>query len=63
MKTRENQITHDQLQKPYVKPRIERVKLVPQETVLGGCKAENITHPGADDCDNPLVATCRIEGS
>ena len=27
-----------QLRKSYVKPRIERVSLVPQETVLGGCK-------------------------
>ena len=27
-----------QLRKSYIKPRIERVSLVPEETVLGGCK-------------------------
>lgn len=27
-----------QLRKSYIKPRIKRVSLVPEETVLGGCK-------------------------
>jgi len=26
--------------KPYVKPELERVKLVPDEAVLGGCKTD-----------------------
>jgi len=30
-----------QLRKSYIKPRIERVSLVPMETVLGGCKNPN----------------------
>jgi len=32
-----------QVRKSYIKPGIERVNLVPEETVLGGCKADNVT--------------------
>ena len=31
-----------QVRKSYIKPGIERVRLVPEETVLGGCKIVEI---------------------
>ena len=40
-----------QIRKSYTKPRIERVSLVPGETVLGGCK---ITPTG----NGPLYTGC-----
>ena len=40
-----------QIRKSYIKPRIERVSLVPEETVLGGCKiALYQGGPLADGC-------------
>jgi hypothetical protein len=33
------------LRKSYIKPRIERVSLVPEETVLGGCKLSQSSGP------------------
>lgn len=35
---------HEQ-KKPYVKPKIRRVELRPQEAVLGGCKTAGQTMP------------------
>jgi len=35
-----------QVRKSYIKPKIERVSLVPEETVLGGCKTTS-TGPDA----------------
>jgi len=40
-----------QIRKSYIKPRIERVSLVPEETVLGGCK----NSPGGN---GPLYTGC-----
>jgi hypothetical protein len=34
-----------QPKKPYVKPKIRRVELRPQEAVLGGCKTNGQTTP------------------
>jgi hypothetical protein len=35
----------EQQKKPYVKPKIRRVELRPQEAVLGGCKTAGQTIP------------------
>lgn len=35
----------EQRKKPYVKPKIRRVELRPQEAVLGGCKTAGQTVP------------------
>ncbi len=44
-----------QLRKSYIKPRIERVSLVPKETVLGGCKIATIgSGPVSVGCMNAL---------
>jgi len=40
-----------QIRKSYIKPRIERVSLVPEETVLGGCKIP-------DTGSGPLYVGC-----
>ena len=46
-----------QIRKSYIKPRIERVSLVPEETVLGGCK-----NPDAPDGGGPMAAGCIMVG-
>ena len=43
-----------QLRKSYIKPRIERVSLVPEETVLGGCK-------NLPTGNGPLYTGCKDE--
>jgi hypothetical protein len=43
-----------QFRKTYIKPRIERVSLVPEETVLGGCKI-------APTGDGPMYTGCLDE--
>ena len=46
-----------QHRKSYIKPRIERVSLVPEETVLGGCKLSVSSGPlGA--CDPVTSLPC-----
>ena len=46
-----------QVRKSYIKPRIERVSLVPEETVLGGCKIDGYL-------GGPLEVGCiKTEGS
>jgi len=44
-----------QVRKSYIKPRIERVRLVPEETVLGGCKT-----PGFEINQELETSGCRI---
>ena len=48
-----------QLRKSYIKPRIERVSLVPEETVLGGCKLTNSGGPLDVGCLNPGGQPCK----
>ena len=48
-----------QLRKTYIKPRIERVSLVPEETVLGGCKnLPNGNGPLFTGCVDEISAPC-----
>jgi len=52
--------------KPYLKPRIERVGLIPEETVLGFCKGATTTtnHSSQANCGwGPQLAPCDFEGS
>lgn len=48
--------------KPYVKPEMERIQLVPEEAVLGGCKsisgAEGIGQTG-----NCMTSSCIVNAS
>lgn len=44
--------------KPYRKPELERVKLMPEETVLGACK-----NPGLDGCNPPGQPVSQLPGS
>ncbi len=43
-----------QVRKSYIKPGIERVRLVAEETVLGGCKLEFA--PGGPEFDSCTVS-------
>jgi len=47
-----------QHRKLYIKPRIERVSLVPEETVLAGCK-----NPDAPLGGGPLWAACMLNAN
>jgi hypothetical protein len=49
MKDRTGQDT-GQKKKPYVKPKITRVELKPEEAVLGGCKIAGISGPYQASC-------------
>ena len=50
-----NQDTFNENRKPYQKPQIERVKLVPDESVLGICKAGGAASgPSTTNCINPI---------
>jgi len=42
--------------KPYVKPVIASVNLIPDEAVLGNCKTSGVNGPSGD----PPVATCAV---
>lgn len=44
--------------RPYRKPRIERVKLQPEEATLGACK-----NPGLGPCKPPGLPPSRLPGS
>ena len=55
-----------QSRKPYQKPHIEQVKLVPEETVLGGCKTTNypIAVVGTEiGCGIDIFSPCLNDGS
>lgn len=48
--------------KPYVKPKMRRVELRPQEAVLGACKAVSGTVGGGASATCSVV-TCQSQGS
>ncbi len=48
------------LRKPYKKPTLKQVKLVPEEAVLGVCKNETATGPSQSQC---LIPQCFNAGS
>jgi len=56
-----------QLRKSYIKPKIERVSLVPKETVLGGCKIPSISGPsdgvGGTGCTLGVPGTSCLENT
>ncbi|MBN2360449.1 MAG: hypothetical protein JXR83_13425 [Deltaproteobacteria bacterium] len=57
---------HDQGQKPrprqpYQAPRLSKVKLRPEETVLGGCKSAGMAGPLQSACTVP--SPCGAPGS
>ena len=56
------QNTHHENRKHYHKPRIEQVKLIPDEAVLGGCKTTSTADPGQDPCVGP-GGNCVLDGS
>jgi len=54
-----------QVRKSYIKPRVEQVRLVPEETVLGGCKTDGYpinTISETIGCGVPYAA-CLLDGS
>lgn len=51
-----------QLKKVYQKPEMARVKLLPEEAVLGNCKETGSSGPpGVANCNLPLA--CAVDGS
>ena len=61
-----NSAVEMQVRKSYIKPRIERVNLVPEETVLGGCKTPGlvINQPSVSSgCEILGAAPCITDGS
>ena len=47
--------------KPYVKPRMEQVQLLPEEAVLaGGCKTDTSSGPSVPGCE---LGGCITQGS
>jgi hypothetical protein len=51
---------NDQPKKPYVKPEVTQVDLVPEEAVLGNCKTANSSGPGRPLCSTIM---CMTQGS
>jgi hypothetical protein len=62
MNVTENPETNAPPKKPYLKPRLRRVELRPQEAVLGNCKSLGGTVGGgaAGTCD---TIACQSQGS
>ncbi len=51
------------VRKGYVTPKVEQVRLVLEEAVLGGgCKLDGGMGPGGEDCE-PLGSPCVLPGS
>jgi hypothetical protein len=46
--------------RPYSRPEVRRVKMRPEEAVLGGCKTNMIAGPGNANC---TTVACFISGS
>ncbi len=46
--------------KPYTKPSVKKVQLLPEEAVLGACKASSISGPATANCG---TVTCFATGS
>ena len=65
MNSAKEELGEIQSRKPYQKPQIEHVKLVPEETVLGGCKTLNypIAVVGTTNGCGLLIADCLNDGS
>jgi hypothetical protein len=42
------------VKKPYTKPRVKRVILVPEEAVLGGCKTASVSGPATANCGTTI---------
>lgn len=51
--------------KPYSKPQLETVRLLPEEAVLQFCKTSGVVGPygGPNLCQNPSGNTCSALGS
>ncbi len=49
------------IKKTYQKPTITQVRLIPEETVLGGCKTSGFFGPNATPCDT--TTPCSNDGS
>jgi hypothetical protein len=47
--------------KPYAKPEVKKVRLKPEEAVLGSCKTSSVSGPGQSTCT--YVAPCSTPGS
>ena len=50
----------EKIRKPYKKPTLKQVKLVPEEAVLGVCKNETAAGPNQSQC---LIPQCFNAGS
>ncbi len=50
----------DKIRKPYKKPVLNKVKLVPEEAVLGVCKNSLSAGPNQNNC---LIPQCFNQGS
>jgi hypothetical protein len=53
-------IERSQLKKPYLKPKLRKVELKPEEAVLGNCKSGVTPGPGGT-CSTPTA--CSTQGS
>lgn len=58
MKRDQHEPQPDERRRPYRKPRIERVRLQPEEAVLAACK-----NPGWGPCKPPGQPPARLPGS
>ena len=41
--------------KPYAKPEVKKVRLKPEEAVLGGCKTGSTSGPAQGICNSPTT--------
>ena len=62
MNVSENPETEAPMKKPYLKPRLRRVELRPQEAVLGNCKSAAGTVGGGSG-GTCSTMTCQSQGS
>ena len=46
--------------KPYLRPDIRQVELLPDEAVLGLCKTTGTTGPGGQSCNQAIFACATI---
>jgi hypothetical protein len=62
MPEKEKEITK---RRPYVKPKLEEVKLVADEAVLASCKSQNVSGPGepSQGACGPPWGHCKSSGS
>lgn len=43
----------NQIRKPYCKPRVEQVRLIPEQAVLAGCSVSGASSQIGGDCQSP----------